>query len=136
MEKYLGNFAPQLYAVLRIVAGFMFAMHGTQKLFGWPGDGDTAELASLMGVAGIIELVGGIMIMIGLFGSIAAFICSGQMAVAYFMMHAPQGWNPLVNEGEKAVLYCFLFLYIAARGSGIWSVDATRKSTTHPGYRK
>ena len=111
-------------------------MHGTQKLFGWPGDRDPAELASLMGVAGIIELVGGIMIMIGLFGSIAAFICSGQMAVAYFMMHAPKDWNPLVNDGEKAVLYCFLFLYIAALGSGIWSVDATRKKNTHPGYRK
>jgi putative oxidoreductase len=136
MEKYLGNFAPQIYAILRIVSGFMFAMHGTQKLFGWPGDRDPAELASLMGVAGIIELVGGIMIMIGLFGSIAAFICSGQMAVAYFMMHAPKDWNPLVNDGEKAVLYCFLFLYIAARGSGIWSVDATRKKNTHPGYRK
>jgi len=136
MEKYLGRFAPQFYAVLRIVSGFMFALHGTQKLFGWPGDRDPAELASLMGVAGIIELVGGIMIMIGLFGSIAAFICSGQMAVAYFMMHAPKDWNPLVNDGEKAVLYCFLFLYIAARGSGIWSVDANRKPATHPGYRK
>ena len=127
MEKYLGNFAPYFYAILRIVAGFMFAMHGTQKLFGWPGDGDTVELTSLMGVAGIIELLGGLLIMIGLFGSIAAFICSGQMAVAYFMVHVPQHWNPLLNEGEKAVLYCFLFLYIAAVGSGIWSFDEGRK---------
>jgi len=136
MEKYLGKYAPQFYAILRIVAGFMFMMHGTQKLFGWPGDGSTVEIASMMGVAGIIELVGGILIMIGLFGSIAAFICSGQMAVAFFMMHAPQHWNPLLNDGEKAVLYCFLFLYIAARGSGIWSVDATRKNTVHTERRK
>jgi len=136
MEKYLGNYAPQFYAILRIVAGFMFMMHGTQKLFGWPGDGSTVEIASMMGIAGIIELVGGIMIMIGLFGSIAAFICSGQMAVAFFMMHAPQHWNPLVNEGEKAVLYCFLFLYIAARGSGIWSVDASRRHNVHTEERR
>lgn len=136
MEKYLGNYAPQFYAILRIVAGFMFMMHGTQKLFGWPGDGSTVEIASMMGVAGIIELVGGIMIMIGLFGSIAAFICSGQMAVAFFMMHAPQHWNPLMNEGEKAVLYCFLFLYIAARGSGIWSVDASRSQNVHTDNRR
>lgn len=127
MEKYLGNFAPHLFALLRIIAGFMFAMHGTQKLFGWPGDGDPVDIASMMGVAGIIELVGGILIMIGLFGSMAAFICSGQMAVAYFMVHSPQHWNPLINEGEKAILYCFLFLYIAARGSGIWSIDVNRK---------
>jgi len=136
MEKYLGNYAPQFYAILRIVAGFMFMMHGTQKLFGWPGDGSTVEIASLMGIAGIIELVGGIMIMIGLFGSIAAFICSGQMAVAFFMMHVPKDWNPLVNEGEKAVLYCFLFLYIAARGSGIWSVDASRRHNVHTEKRR
>lgn len=107
----------------------MYAMHGSQKLFGWPGDGNTVELASLMGLAGIIEFVGGLLIAFGLFASWAAFIASGQMAVAFFMAHAPQGWNPLVNEGEKAVLYCFLFLYIAAHGAGVWSVDAARKSS-------
>lgn len=127
MEKYLGKFTSQIYALLRIVAGFMFLMHGTQKLFGWPGQGDTVELVSLMGLAGIVEFVGGLLIMIGLFASIAAFIASGQMAVAFFMAHAPQHWNPLINEGEVAVLYCFLFLYVAARGAGIWSVDAGRK---------
>ena len=104
----------------------MFAMHGTQKLFGWPGGGDTVELASLPGLAGIIELVGGLMIAFGLLTSWAALICSGEMAVAFFMAHVPQHWNPLVNQGELAVLYCFLFLYMAARGSGIWSVDAAR----------
>ncbi|MEX2592649.1 MAG: DoxX family protein [Anditalea sp.] len=126
MEKYLGKFSSQIFALLRIVAGFMFLNHGTQKLFGWPGDGDTVELMSLMGLAGIIEFVGGFLIMIGLFASIAAFICSGQMAVAFFMVHAPQHWNPLINNGEPAVLYCFLFLFIAAHGAGIWSVDEGR----------
>lgn len=129
MERYLGNYAPYLYAILRIVAGLMFAMHGSQKLFGFPGEQETVELASLMGLAGIIELVGGLMIAFGFFAGYAAFIASGEMAVAFFMAHAPQGWNPLLNNGENAMLYCFLFLYIAARGSGVWSIDAARKGT-------
>lgn len=127
METYLGKFTPAIYALLRMVAGFMFSFHGTQKLFGWPGEGEPVELVSLMGLAGIIEFVGGILILIGLFASIAAFICSGQMAVAYFMAHLPQDWNPLINGGELSALYCFLFLFIAARGAGIWSLDAARK---------
>ncbi|SEJ67855.1 putative oxidoreductase [Cyclobacterium xiamenense] len=130
MEKYLGKFAPQLYALLRIVAGFSFAMHGSQKLIGWPGGEEPKELFSMMGVAGVVELVGGILIMIGLIGSIAAFISSGQMAVAFFMVHAPQGWNPLLNGGEKALLFCFIFLFIAAKGSGIWSVDGEKVAAT------
>ncbi|WP_114752044.1 DoxX family protein [Pleomorphovibrio marinus] len=133
MEKYLGRFSPEIYALLRIVAGFCFAMHGTQKLFGWPGDKDTAELASMMGFAGIVELVGGILIMIGMVAGYAAFISSGQMAVAYFMVHIPQDWNPLVNGGELALIYCFLFLFIASRGAGIWSVDASRSARTPVG---
>ncbi len=132
MERFLGNYSSHFYALLRIVAGIMFAMHGSQKLLGWPGDGQTVELASMMGVAGIIELVGGILIAIGFLTSWAAFISSGQMAVAFFMAHFPQDWNPLVNQGETAVLYCFLFLYMAARGSGIWSVDAAmNRGTRH-----
>lgn len=127
MEKYLGKFTAQIFALLRIIAGFMFLMHGAQKLFGWPGGKDPVEIFSLMGLAGTIEFVGGTLIMIGLFASIAAFIASGQMAVAFFMVHAPQHWNPLVNNGELAVLYCFLFLYIASRGPGIWSLDEGRK---------
>lgn len=127
MKKYLGNYSSVFYAILRIVAGFMFLMHGTQKLFGWPGDGETVELISQMGLAGIIELVAGILIMIGLFTSLAAFIASGEMALAFFMAHAPEGWNPLMNGGEKSVFYCFLFLFIAAYGSGIWSIDASKK---------
>ena len=124
MDRFLGNYSPHFYALLRIVAGLMFAMHGTQKLFGWPGGGDTVEIASLMGLAGIIEFVGGLMIAFGFLTSWAAFIASGEMAVAFFMAHFPQGPNPLLNKGELAVLYCFLFLYMAARGSGIWSIDA------------
>lgn len=139
MEKILGPYSPQLYAILRIVAGLMFAMHGAQKLFGWPGDGNTVELASLMGLAGIIELVGGLLIAFGLFASWAAIICSGEMAVAFFMAHFPEHWSPLINKGELAVLYCFLFLYIASRGAGIWSVDAamgrSRRSDTAAFHR-
>ncbi|PKV76039.1 DoxX family protein [Pontibacter ramchanderi] len=124
MERFLGPYSPHLYAILRIVAGLMFAMHGTQKLFGWPGDGSTVELASLMGLAGIIELVAGLMIAFGLLTGWAAFIASGEMAVAFFMAHFPEHWNPLINKGELALLYCFLFLYMASRGAGIWSIDA------------
>jgi putative oxidoreductase len=126
MERFLGTYAPYLYALLRIVAGLMFAMHGSQKLFGIPGGKDPVALFSLFGLAGVVELVGGLLIALGLFASIAAFIASGQMAVAYFMAHAPQGALPILNGGEAAVLYCFLFLYIAARGSGVWSLDSLR----------
>lgn len=126
MKRFLGSYSPHLYAVLRIVAGVMFAMHGTQKLFGWPGGGDTAELATLMGLAGIIEFVGGFMIAFGFLTSWAAFIASGEMAAAYFIAHASKALWPILNQGELAVLYCFLFLYMAAKGSGIWSIDAAR----------
>jgi putative oxidoreductase len=135
MERFLGTYAPYLYALLRIVAGLMFAMHGSQKLFGIPGGKDPVALFSLMGLAGVVELVGGLLIALGLFASIAAFIASGQMAVAYFMAHAPQAALPLLNGGETAVLYCFLFLYIAARGSGVWSLDSLRTRRRTVGAR-
>lgn len=127
MERFLGTYAPYLYALLRIVSGLMFAMHGSQKLLGFPGGKDPVALLSMMGLAGVIELVGGLMIAFGLLASPAAFIASGMMAVAYFMAHAPQGALPILNGGEPAVLYCFVFLYIAARGSGVWSLDALRR---------
>jgi putative oxidoreductase len=118
------NYASYAYALLRIVVGLLFAMHGSQKLLGFPGgDGSTVEIASLMGVAGIIELVGGILILVGFLTRPAAFIASGTMAVAYFMAHAPQHALPIVNKGELAVVFCFVFLYIAAQGAGVWSVD-------------
>ena len=122
MERVLGRFSPQLYAVMRIVVGLVFACHGAQKLFGVLG-GQQAELASKFGLAGIIELVGGVMIAIGLLTGTAAFIASGEMAYAYFTAHMPKGGAPIQNGGELAVLYCFAFLYIASRGVGIWGVD-------------
>ena len=115
------------YALLRIVSGLLFLFHGLQKVFGMYG-GTAMPLMSQPGLAGIIELVGGTMIVIGLFAPIAAFVASGEMAVAYFTMHAPKGFWPIENGGELAALYCFIFLYIAARGSGIWSVDGLRGS--------
>lgn len=128
MERFLGRFAPHLYALLRIIAGLMFFLHGTQKIFGWPG-GSMGQLPAIAVVAGWLEVVLGFLITIGLFGSLAAFIASGQMAFAYFLGHAKDGFWPILNKGELAVLYCFLFLYIAAAGSGIWSVDAARRGT-------
>ena len=130
MTRWLGRFSPYLYAVLRIIAGLLFAMHGAQKLLGWPNK-PPMELSPLMKAAGVIELVGGLLIAIGLFASIAAFIASGEMAFAYFMQHAPRGTWPILNAGELAVLLCFLFLYIASHGSGVWSIDALmgRKQT-------
>jgi putative oxidoreductase len=123
MERWLGKFSPHLYVVLRIVAGFVFALHGTQKILGFPGSRPPMPLASQMGLAGIIEMVGGVLVMVGLFTTYAAFIASGEMAVAYFQRHSPNSFFPTVNGGEAAVLYCFVFLYIASTGSGIWSLE-------------
>ncbi len=121
MQSLLAPYTPYLYALLRIVAGLLFAQHGVQKLFGWLG-GTQMPLASQMGVAGIVEAFGGLAIALGLFTSPVAFIASGQMAVAYFQSHLPRAFWPIQNGGELAVLNCFLFLYIASRGSGKWSV--------------
>jgi putative oxidoreductase len=123
MERFIDRCAPRLYAALRIIAGLMFATHGCQKLFGWPGKNPPVALTSLTGAAGVIELLAGILIAIGLRTRCAAFVASGQMAFAYFMVHAPRGFFPSLNMGELAVLYCFLFLYIAAHGADCWSVD-------------
>ena len=121
MKPLLGRFAEPAYALLRVVAGLMFAFHGAQK-FGFFG-GQMAAMFSQTWFAGVIELVGGLMIAIGLMTSLVAFICSGEMAVAYFQAHAPKASWPNMNGGELAVLYCFLFLYMAARGGGRYSVD-------------
>ena len=120
------RYAPQVYALFRIVAGFLFMFHGLQKLMGMFG-GTVMPTGSMPWIAGVIELVGGILILIGLLTRLAAFICSGEMAAAYFMVHQPKGTWPIENAGELAALYCFAFLYIAARGAGIWSADAARR---------
>ena len=122
MQPILGRFSGPAYALLRFVAGAMFACHGAQKLFGAFG-AERMTGNPMMLLAGVIELVGGVLIAIGLVASYAAFVASGQMAVAYFMAHASGGFWPIVNKGELAVLYCFVFLYISSRGSGQWSVD-------------
>jgi putative oxidoreductase len=125
--RFLGRYEQQLYAIFRVVFGALFASHGAQKILGWLG-GPKADKPLFM-LAGWIELLGGLLILLGLFTGLAAFIASGEMAVAYFMVHARMGWWPVVNKGEAAVLYCFAFLYIAARGSGIWSIDGARGKT-------
>ena len=118
------------HALLRIVAGLLFMLHGGQKLFGWfggpGGDGGTVELASLYGLAGILEVVGGTLIIIGLLTRPVAFLLSGQMAVAYFMAHFPNGFWPIENRGEPAALFSFIFLFLAFNGAGPLSVDAAR----------
>jgi putative oxidoreductase len=125
MERALASLAPYAYALLRIITGLLFISHGGQKLFGWFG-GEAVPVSSLYGVAGVIELILGLLITIGLFAGYAAFIASGQMAVAYFIGHFSMSFWPLENQGEPAVLFCFIFLYIATRGAGIWSVDEAR----------
>jgi putative oxidoreductase len=122
MEKTLAPFAPYTYALLRIIAALSFVSHGGQKIFGWFG-GPPVPLASLFGLAGILEIILGILIAIGLLTAVAAFIASGEMAVAYFMGHFPKSFWPLEKKGEPAVLFCFIFLYMATQGAGIWSVD-------------
>ena len=121
MQSLLAPYTPHLYALLRIVAGLLFAQHGVQKLFGWLG-GEPVSLLSQRGLAGVIETFGGLAIALGAFTSPIAFLASGQMAVAYFQAHLPRGFWPIQNGGELAALYCFLFLYVASRGSGKWSV--------------
>ena len=123
---FLSKWTMPLLSVLRIVAGFLFIVHGTQKLFGLPigMPGGPASLQSLTGAAGVIEVVGGALLLLGLLTRPVAFILSGEMAFAYFMVHAPNGFWPIVNQGELAALYCFLFLYFSAAGAGPWSVDA------------
>ena len=126
MQKLLGRFSPLFYALLRLVAGLAFAEHGAQKMFGVLGARTAVPLMSQLGLAGIIEFVGGILIALGLFTTPVAFLASGEMAWAYFQQHAPRGLWPIQNGGEPAVLYCFIFLYIAAVGSGKISLDAIR----------
>jgi len=130
MAFVLDRFGKETHALLRIVAGLLFLWHGTQKIFGFPAPAPEAP-ALVIYVAGGIELVGGVLVMIGLYTKQAAFLCSGLMAVAYWTAHGTKGLFPLQyggNGGELAALYCFVFLFLAAHGSGIWSVDGARSS--------
>lgn len=127
-----GVWAPRLLSVLRIVAAFVFITHGTQKLFGVPvlEPKRTVELFSLFGFAGVLETVGGLLLLLGLFTRPVAFLLSGEMAVAYFMAHFPRSFWPILNNGEHTVLFCFLFLYLAAAGGGEWALDRARARRT------
>ncbi len=124
------SWAPHALSLLRIVAAFLFVQYGTTKLFGFPAavmpGGGTASLTSLAGVAGALEVVGGALLLVGLFTRPVAFLLSGEMATAYFMGHAAQGFWPVLNGGAPAVLFAFLWLYVSAAGPGPWSVDALR----------
>ena len=129
LETLTQAWSPRLLSILRIVAAFMFVQHGSTKLFHVPyveafAHADMMSLGG--GVAGVIELVGGLLLLIGLFTRPVAFVVAGQMAFAYFMAHAPTAFLPILNEGELAVMYCFVFLYISAAGPGSWSLDGLR----------
>jgi putative oxidoreductase len=124
LGSFYSRWSPRVLSVLRIVTAFLFMQHGGQKLFGFPAPSQAAHpLLSLMGVAGVLEFFGGLLLLLGLFSRPVAFLLSGQMAVAYFMVHAPQGFWPLLNRGDLAVLFSFVFLYLAVAGGGSWSVD-------------
>ncbi len=123
------SWTPALLSIFRIVAAFLYMAHGTQKLFGFPGAKASTALVLLswFGIGGIIEAFGGALLLLGLFTRPVAFVAAGEMAIAYFKVHAPGGFWPLLNHGELAALYCFAFLYMAAAGGGPWSVDALLK---------
>jgi putative oxidoreductase len=124
MNTALATWTPRLLSVLRIAAAFLFVEHGTQKWLAFPVPrASETILWSLSGVAGVLELFGGLLLLLGLFTRPVAFLLSGLMAFAYFIAHAPRGFWPIVNGGELAALYCFVFLYLAAAGGGSWSVD-------------
>ena len=123
MPGFMASFNAQSYALLRIVVGFLFLWHGVQKLFGFPSPMPDGVPAYIIYIAGPIELVGGALVMTGFFTRWAAFLCSGLMAAAYWMAHGMKAPLPIQNQGELAVLYCFVFLLISSHGAGRWSVD-------------
>jgi putative oxidoreductase len=127
-RELIDTWSPRVLGVVRIVTALLFMTHGTAKLLGYPHVAmfDGLQLFSLLGAAGVLELIGGLLVALGLFTRPVAFVLCGEMAVAYFMAHAPQGFLPLVNQGEAAVLYCFFFLYLFVAGPGAFSIDASR----------
>ena len=126
MPSFMSSFNSKGYALMRIVVGFLFLWHGTQKLFGFPDPMPAGVPAFIIYIAGPIELIGGTLVMIGLFTRWTAFLCSGLMAFAYWMAHGMKALLPIQNGGELAALYCFLFLFIATQGGGLWSVDSAQ----------
>ena len=128
MTQFMARWDQQTYAAMRIVTGLLFLFHGSQKLLSWPVEAMAGLPPFITYIAGPIELVGGVLVMIGLFSRWAAFLCSGLMAAAYWMAHGTKALYPILNGGELAVLYCFVYLYIAAHGPGIWSIDSLRRA--------
>ncbi len=120
----LDRWTPHVLSILRIVVALLFLQHGLSKLFGFPQPMAPPPMFTMIWFAGVIELVGGVLVALGLFTRAAAFIMSGEMAVAYFLVHAPRGFFPSVNGGSLAILYCFVFLYLVFAGAGPWSLDA------------
>jgi len=127
IEPIALRYAPAVLSILRIVAALLFLEHGTSRLFAWPSPIPSPEFLTMYWFAGVIELVGGILLVLGLFTRSAAFIVSGEMAFAYFISHAPAGFFPILNRGDGAILFCFAFLYLAFAGGGPWSLDAWRR---------
>lgn len=128
MTQFMARWDQQAYAAMRIVTGLLFLFHGSQKLLSWPVEAMAGLPPFITYIAGPIELVGGVLVMVGLFSRWAAFLCSGLMAAAYWMAHGTKALYPILNGGELAVLYCFVYLYIAAHGPGIWSIDSLRRA--------
>ncbi len=143
-DSLASKWGPRVLSVLRIIAGFLILQHGLQKVFGVllppapvgaPQEHGSFQLFSLVGISGILELVGGALLLVGLFTRPVAFIMSGLMAVAYFMAHAPGGFWPILNRGELAVIYCFVYLYFSVAGGGEWSLDRLLRREARPYYR-
>jgi putative oxidoreductase len=134
VQSFLESWRPRVLSIMRIVTAFLFMQHGGQKMFGFPAPQRYEfDPVSLSGVAGILEVFGGLLILIGLFTRPTAFLLSGLMAFAYFIAHAPRGFWPIVNGGELAVLFCFVFLYLSVSGGGKWSIDSIRSGKHHNG---
>jgi putative oxidoreductase len=127
MEEFCAKWQPQLLSALRIMAGLLFLEHGTSKYLGFPHVDKVPEALSMSGVGGMLELVGGALIALGLFTRPVAFLLAGEMAIAYFYAHAPRAFFPVLNGGDAAILYCFVFLYLFFAGPGPWSIDAMMK---------
>lgn len=139
MTETLNRYSPQALAVLRIVTALIFILHGTQKLFGFPAPSPSGlpPAFSLFWFGGVIELVGGLLVLVGLFTRPAAFILAGEMAVAYWMVHAPKNLYPVLNGGDAAILYCFVFLLLVFTGPGAWSIDEMRRpGTARPAWTR